>query len=213
MTPSVLYCDFGGVLTPPVADAFQAVARAAAVAPARLRAAMAKVASDLGLEKSTEPLELGMISQHDWGRKVTAALGTDAVPQVPLTDFGDYWYDGREINAPLLARLHALRTRGIRIGMLTNSVAEWEPHRARMLGKDSELFEVRMNSHELGVRKPDQKIFELAEHAMSALPADCLLIDDLAVNCDAARQRGWHAVEHHSTMDTLDQLDALFSQR
>lgn len=101
MTPSVLYCDFGGVLTPPVADAFCAVARAAAVAPALLRTAMAQVSADLGMGTSTEPLELGVISQHDWGLKVTAALGPDAIPQVPLTDFGDYWYDGREINAAL----------------------------------------------------------------------------------------------------------------
>jgi putative hydrolase of the HAD superfamily len=212
MTPSVLYCDFGGVLTPPVADAFRAVARAADVAPALLRTAIAQVSADLGLGKSTEPLELGVTSQHDWGLKVTAALGPDAVPRVPLTDFGDYWYAGREINAALLERLRALRTRGFRIGMLTNSVLEWEPHRDRMLGADSELFEVRMNSHELGVRKPDPKIFELSEQAMSALPADCLLIDDLAVNCDAARERGWHAIEHHSTVDTIDQLAALFPE-
>lgn len=213
MKPSVLYCDFGGVLTPPVADAFRAVARAAAVAPALLRTAIAQVSADLGLGSSTEPLELGAISQHDWGLKVTEALGPDAVPRVPLTDFGDYWYDGREINMPLLSRLRALSAHGIRIGMLTNSVAEWEPHRDRMLGKDSELFEARMNSHELGVRKPDPKIYELAEQAMSALPADCLLIDDLAVNCAAARQRGWHAIEHRSTMDTIDQLDTFFARQ
>lgn len=213
MTPSVLYCDFGGVLTPPVADAFHAVARAAAVAPALLRTAIAQVSADLGLGKSTEPLELGVLSQRDWGLKVTAVLGPDAVPQVPLSDFGDYWYAGREINTPLLERLRSLRARGLRVGMLTNSVAEWEPHRARMLGADSELFEVRVNSHELGVRKPDPKIFELAEQAMSALPADCLLIDDLAVNCDAARARGWSAIEHQSTVDTLGRLDSLFPQR
>lgn len=210
MTPSVLYCDFGGVLTPPVADAFKAVARAAGVPPALLRTAIARVSADLGLGRSTEPLELGAISQHDWGLKVTAALGADAVPQVPLTDFGDYWYDGREVNTLLLERLRSLRARGIRIGMLTNSVAEWEPHRARMLGEDSELFEVRMNSHELGVRKPDPKIFELSEQAMSVAPADCLLIDDLAINCAAARERGWQAIEHHATVDTLDRLDAFF---
>lgn len=210
MKLSVLYCDFGGVLTPPVADAFQAVARAAAVPPAALRAAIARVSADLGLGRSTEPLELGVISQHDWGLKVTEALGADAVPQVPLTEFGDYWYEGRVINTALVERLRALSERGIRIGMLTNSVAEWEPHRDRMLGPDSELFEVRMNSHELGVRKPDPKIYELSEQALSAHPTDCLLIDDLPVNCAAARERGWHAIEHHSTMDTLDQLDAFF---
>lgn len=205
MPPRVLFCDFGGVLTPPVTDAFAVAACAVGVPVPELRTAIDRVAASFGV-RLLEPLELGLVSQQDWGRLITEQLEPGHVPILPLTRFGDYWNADRPINRPLLERLHALAGRGIHIAMLTNSIAEWEPHRDRMLGGDSRLFEARLKSHELGVRKPDPRIFELAQQKMAAEADECLLIDDVAVNCAAARRRGWHTILHRDTADTLDRL-------
>jgi putative hydrolase of the HAD superfamily len=209
MPPRVLFCDFGGVLTPPVTDAFAAAARAVGVPAPELRAAIDRVAASFG-GRLLEPLELGLVSQQDWGRLVTEQLEPGRVPVLPLSRFGDYWNADRPVNRPLLERLHLLAGRGIHIAMLTNSIAEWEPHRDRMLGDDSGLFEIRLNSYELGVRKPDQRIFELAEQKTAAEADECLLIDDMAVNCAAARRRGWHVILHRDTADTLERLRDLY---
>ncbi|MFI1395996.1 hypothetical protein [Streptomyces sp. NPDC020681] len=39
-----------------------------------------------------------------------------------------------------------------------------------------------------------------------ARPEQCLLIDDTAVNCAAARRRGWTAVGHLDTARTITDL-------
>jgi len=156
-----------------------------------------------------QPLERGLLTQQEWGARVTAALRPRYVPAAPLTRFGDYLYTGRVLNHALLAALGELGGRGVQIGLLTNSVREWEPHRAALM-PDTELFTVQVKSHELGLCKPDPAIYRLAERAVGAAPGDCLLIDDDPLNCAAARARGWAAIRHETTPATLVQLGGIY---
>jgi putative hydrolase of the HAD superfamily len=201
----VVWCDFGGVLTPPIAEAFARVVGAAGIPEAALLAAIGQVAGDLGM-RSLEPLERGVLAQAEWGRRVAAALAPRWYPRVDLGRFGDYWYAGRTLNRPIYDRLVRLKRAGVRVGLLTNSVLEWEPHRRAML-PDDDVFEARINSHEVGVGKPDPRIYALAESALGAPAHRLLLIDDLTVNCAAARDRGWAAVQHQDNASTLGELD------
>ncbi|MGW6402542.1 HAD-IA family hydrolase [Streptomyces sp. NPDC055134] len=205
---TVVWCDFGGVLTPPIDEAFARVVAAAAVPAQALRSAAETVAADMGLT-GVAPLELGLLSQAEWGRRVTAALAPVWHPRVDLGRFGDYFYADRELNLALFDHLVHLRARGTRVGLLTNSVREWEPHRAAMLaaaGRSDAVFDAVLRSHEAGVAKPDDAMFALAEAAFDALPEQCLLIDDTADNCAASRRRGWTAVAHHDTERTISAL-------
>jgi len=120
-----------------------------------------------------QPLERGLLTQQEWGHRVTAALRPHYVPAAPLTRFGDYLYTGRVLNHALLTTLGELRDRGMQIGLLTNSVREWEPHRAALM-PDTELFTVQVKSHELGLCKPDPAIYRFAEQAVGTAPDDWL---------------------------------------
>lgn len=201
-----VWCDYGGVLTSSVAGAFDRVARASGVPGAQLLAAVRRVAAPYGMAL-IEPLELGLLSQHEWGRRVTAELAPAWTPRIDLTRFGDYWYAGRTVNTALFELLAELRARGIRVGMLTNSVREWEPHR-RAIAPDVRAFELTINSYEVGLRKPDPAIFSLAEERFGTAPEACLLIDDLAANCAAAARRGWRTIVHSALPDTLARIRA-----
>ena len=55
------------------------------------------------------------------------------------------------------------------------------------------VFEIVVDSAFVGTRKPERRIFELTlERLGGGLRfEDCLLVDDLSVNCDAARALGW----------------------
>ena len=211
-SPRVLFCDFGGVLTPPMTEGIAAVLRAVAVPAPALTAAINQVAHQCGGTRSMQPLERGLLTQQEWGHRVTAALRPHYVPAAPLTRFGDYLYTGRVLNHALLTALGELRDRGMQIGLLTNSVREWEPHRAALM-PDTELFTVQVKSHELGLCKPDPAIYRFAEQAVGTAPDDCLLIDDDPVNCAAARARGWTAIRHETTPATLHRLHILYPQR
>jgi putative hydrolase of the HAD superfamily len=202
----VLWIDFGGVLTSPVAHAWQALADRAEVPAETLAAAVSKVAADFGMEM-LEPLERGAVSQHEWGRLVAEALAP-LRSRLDLTRWAEHWYAGRRVNTERLAALHRFKQGGARLGLLTNSVREWEPLRAALLPENG-LFDVQIKSHEIGLRKPDPEIYALAESAFGARSGRCVIVDDTRANCEAALARNWSAVHHTSTSATIAALAAL----
>ncbi|MEN2738822.1 HAD family phosphatase [Microbacterium sp. X-17] len=203
MSVASVWCDFGGVLTPPIADAAAEVARAAGVPWDRIWRAIDEVAAAEGLH-GMQPLELGVLSQAAWGARVEEALGVR--PAIDLREWDRHWYRDRPVDAALLDVLAGLRRRGIGVGLLTNSVREWEPHRARLLRGYADVFQAVVRSHEVALAKPDPRIFA---HAASLLPGPTLLIDDSAENCRAARAVGWRAHHHTDPAETRQLLHTL----
>ncbi|MFG1951555.1 HAD-IA family hydrolase [Micromonospora sp. NPDC048830] len=200
---AVIWCDFGGVLTPPISTAVDSIVAASGIPWAVLATAAETVAADEGLQ-GFAPLELGRLSQAEWGRRVTAALPPDVQPRIDLGDWGTYWYSGRELNGVLVEELRRLRHRGLRIGLLTNSVLEWERHRERMLAA-VDVFTHVLRSHELGIAKPDPRVFEHAARVLET-GGETLLIDDSPQNCRAAEAYGWTVIEHHDNVSTIAEL-------
>ena len=203
MPVGVLWCDFGGVLTPPVQEAAARVSAASGVPWPELYAAAEQVAAELGLH-GLGPLELRVLTQREWADRLTARLMT--VPAVDLGRWDEYWYADRILDRTLAEELRRIAGQGVRVGLLTNSVAEWERHRTRMLG-DVDVFTATVRSHEIGLAKPDPELFR---HADAVLPAPAgtraLLIDDQADNCAAAERNGWLAIRHRSTAATVARL-------
>jgi 2-haloacid dehalogenase len=64
-------------------------------------------------------------------------------------------------------------------------------------------------SFQAGVMKPDAEIYRLAEERFALTPARTVFIDDLEPNIIAARQRGWHGIQHQSHAQTVLALRAL----
>ncbi|WP_241882777.1 HAD-IA family hydrolase [Frankia sp. KB5] len=205
--PWAIWCDFGGVLTSSIAVAFRDLVAAVGVPAHELRRAFDQVAATWGL-RTLGPLERGVVSQHDWGILVTDALGTAHPPRIDLSRFGDHWYAGRTLESVMVDGLLRARAAGLRVGLLTNSVAEWEPLRRALL-PDWSVFESIINSHEIGIGKPDPAVYDLAERTFGQPGPGCVLIDDAAANCEAARRRGWTAIHHRSVADTLAELAAV----
>ncbi|NUP74162.1 MAG: HAD family phosphatase [Sinomonas sp.] len=208
MRPDVIWCDFGGVLTPPVDEAARAVALAAGIPWEVLWGAAQRVAEELGLT-GLQPLELGLISQREWGSRLAARLPRGCEPRVDLGNWGDYWYQDRPVDQDLLDELELLKAWGTRLGMLTNSVSEWEEHRQRLLGDRAAIFEAFVRSHEIGVAKPDPRIFAYAEAWMRPGDAPPLLIDDSLENCAAASRAGWMSHHHRDREETIARLRSL----
>jgi putative hydrolase of the HAD superfamily len=204
----VVWCDFGGVLTPPLGQAMGAIETATGIPWAVLATAADRVAARVGM-RGLGPLELGAMSQAEWGALVEAELPAEVAVRHPLADFGTAWYAGRGAADPaVLDALARARARGARVGMLTNSVAEWEPLRRPMLAGASAVFESYLRSHEVGLAKPDPAIYRLGDRMLP--PAvNAVLIDDLAVNIDAARDHGWEGILHTDAASTARALDAL----
>ncbi len=56
------------------------------------------------------------------------------------------------------------------------------------------LLDGMILSYEAGAIKPDRRIFEYGTERFNLIPEDCVFIDDLAENIEAAREFGFHGV-------------------
>jgi putative hydrolase of the HAD superfamily len=96
---------------------------------------------------------------------------------------------------PLVAQL---RGGGYRLGVLSNtSQAHWEFCRRRF--RLMEMFHVYALSFDIGVMKPDAKIYSAAARLAGVQPAEIFFTDDRADNVAAAKAAGWDAVVFEST--------------
>lgn len=97
------------------------------------------------------------------------------------------------VNEPVVQLVHDLRDAGLRLGVLTNNVAEFRDRWRSMLPFD-ELFDDVVDSHEVGLRKPNPAIYQLALDRLGADAGRTAFLDDVATNVWAAEGVGMLAV-------------------
>jgi len=199
--------DFGGVLTTPLFGSFAAWQEAHGVPLEALGMAMARAAHEHG-ENPLYALERGEMTEADFLALVGRALEAEVGRPIAMDAFSDFYWKRLLHNEPFIAYLRAVRARGIRLALLTNNVREWH-ERWRTKWDIDALFELVVDSAFVGMRKPDPRIYTLTLERLG-LPAEaCAFVDDMDVNCDAARDVGMHAVHFRDTGQAIAELDAL----
>jgi epoxide hydrolase-like predicted phosphatase len=155
-------------------------------------------------------LETGRMSEREFlsglDRELSAKLGRD----VHMHDFGERYFGYLEPNERVIEYMRELRGRGYKMAICTNNVREWE-HRWRAMLPVDEIFDVVVDSAFVGARKPERKIFEVTLERLD-VPADrSLLLDDIELNCNAARELGMHAVWFRSNEQAIEEIEAALS--
>jgi putative hydrolase of the HAD superfamily len=79
------------------------------------------------------------------------------------------------------------------VAALNNESSELNEHRIKKF-KLRELFSIFLSSCFLGVRKPDEKIYQLALRITQRSPAESVFIDDRSINLEAAERVGMRTV-------------------
>jgi epoxide hydrolase-like predicted phosphatase len=114
----------------------------------------------------------------------------------------------------VVERVRALRAQGYRTGLVTNNVKEASSEWRKLLPVDV-LFEVIVDSSEVGMRKPNPAIFLHALELLGGIePAAAVFLDDAAGNVAGARRAGLHAVlvDAADPAPALVELDALLAE-
>lgn len=98
-----------------------------------------------------------------------------------------------ELNTDMVGYIHDLRDAGIPIAILTNNVREfrdaWWP-----LMDFAATFDAIVDSHEVGMRKPNPAIYHHTMNLIGAVPERTAFLDDLLANVQAASALGMHGV-------------------
>ena len=161
------------------------------------------------------------IPDHDWHLLETGRLTltefherlmgrSEAVLGKPL-DLGVYNQFLRELGVGvhwmMVHRVRELRAEGYRTAILTNNVKEWGEFWKSSIPLD--LFDLVVDSCEVGLRKPDPAIFRLTCERLGVAPEAAVFLDDTRRHVEAARQVGLHGILVRDPLDALAELDAI----
>ena len=108
-----------------------------------------------------------------------------------------------QLNDDMVAFIHDLKAAEIPIGILTNNVREFREWWWPLMDFES-VFDTIVDSHEVGMRKPNPAIYHLTMDRIGAVPARTAFLDDLEANVNAANRLGMHGI--HVTGDSLDAI-------
>lgn len=196
--------DYGGVVRREDPADFDAFARDVGIPPGRLWAAFHDI-------PEYELSRTGRLDASGYRTGVLRALATHLAPDAAERALAA-WDELRRQDAPVLPEIDLLIRRlrpVVRLGLLSNA---GEGARARLdaLGV-SDRFDDVVTSGDVGLAKPDPRIFLLAARRLHCAPDRCLFVDDMLGHVEAARRVGMRAHHHHRLRhrELLDALAAL----
>lgn len=96
-------------------------------------------------------------------------------------------------NPPVVQLVNDLKRLEVRRGVLTNNIREFRDLWRSMLDFD-DLFDDVVDSHEVGMRKPDPEIYLLSARRLGVDPSRIVFLDDTESNVEAARRVGMTGV-------------------
>jgi putative hydrolase of the HAD superfamily len=118
----------------------------------------------------------------------------------------DEFFSGDRADAALLDFLRSLRPER-KVGLISNA---WSGLRAFITSqKFEEVFDEMIISAEVGVGKPDPRIYRLALKKLGAQPDESVFLDDVLVNVEAARSVGMSAIHFTQPEKALEELKQL----
>jgi epoxide hydrolase-like predicted phosphatase len=207
--------DWGGVLTEPIRDVIQLWVEAEHIDWDAYRAVMLPWLSNAYGDNGADVNPVHLLER---GECTVAEFEATLAARLVRTDGGIVAPDGllkrmlsaTETKVPAMYDLiRALRGQGLRTGLLSNS---W--------GTDGyprddfpALFDAVVLSAEVGMRKPEARIFQHAAGLLGLDPAECVFIDDVQANVDAAAACGMTGVWHTDAASTARALTQLFANR
>ena len=206
-----IVCDFGGVLTTPLLGAFLGLQEQRGIPLEAFGAALARAAEADGGVNPLFELETGRLTEAQFVAKLGTALREELGRDVDLARFGETFFEHLHPNDELFAFMRTLHERGYRMAVLTNNVREWEPLWRSMLPVD-EIFELVVDSGFEGVRKPDRRIYEVTLDRLGVAAEATLFVDDMEINCDAARELGMQAVWFRSNAQAIGEIERALGQ-
>ena len=112
-------------------------------------------------------------------------------------------------NERTLAWMKALKSRGYKIGILTNMAPRFAREHFRSAFADFiAQADAMVISGDEGIVKPQREIYDLLRGRIALPAASLLFVDDLERNVAAARAAGWQAIR----FETNDQVEADFER-
>jgi len=205
-----LITDWGGVLTSSIPAAVRAWldsddidpdAYAAAVRPWRLAGR-----DPAGDGNPVHALERGECDSGEFEQRLAAMLVRRDGGQVLAEGLLHRMFAACAPSEAMYAAVRALREAGLRVCLLSNSWGNDAYPREVFDG----IFHAVVISAEVGMRKPEERIYRHAAELIGLPPAECVFVDDMEANVRAAEAIGMCGIVHTEPEATIARLADLF---
>jgi len=208
-TIEALLFDFGGVFTGSPFHAFTNVGKELGAQPGQIEEIMFGPYHE-DTDHTWHRLERGEITLVAAREEIMAEGARQGFVFDPLEILTRLAGSKGGVRTPLVDRVHDLRREGYQTALVTNNVAEFRSAWHSMIPVD-EIFDLVIDSSEVGIRKPDPAIYRLTLERLGDLPPErSVFLDDFESNVQAASDLGIHALlvddEPLATIAALDRL-------
>lgn len=200
MSIRAVFIDFGGVIV-----------RTEEEGP-RMRQAERLGMTSRDLEKiifeseSSQRASTGEIPEEIHWQAVADTLGVSRQESDKITA---EFFSGDRADATLLNFLRSLRPER-KVGLISNA---WSGLRAFITSQRFEdVFDEMIISAEIGLMKPDPRIYRLALEKLGVQPEESVFLDDVLVNVEAARSLGMTGIHFTQPDKALDELKQLLNK-
>ncbi len=121
----------------------------------------------------------------------------------------DFW-SGDELDQTLIGYIHSLRPR-YKTAILSNA---WSGARLTFTNRFAihDAVDLIVVSAEVGLAKPDPRIYQLIVKRLEVLPEESIFVDDFEQNVIAARTFGIHAIQFINTRQVIHEIDDLLAE-
>ncbi len=207
-----LIVDWGGVLTSPLDEAMASWAAADDIDFSHFRDVMRRwlgVAG--GAEARWNPahaLERGELEVPDFEERLAEQLQTRSGGPVVAAGLLERMFDRFEHAPDMVGLMHRAHAAGIRTALLSNSWGNDYPRDGW-----ADMFDAVVISGEVGMRKPEPRIFHHTLDLLGLVAGSCVFVDDLRPNVAAAVDLGMVGVLHSSYATTAAELEVLFGRQ
>lgn len=150
-------------------------------------------------------LERGELAVEEFDALLAGELGRRGSPVDPLGLTRRMLGDLEELDRSMVALVARARAAGLRTALLSNSWGNSYPDELT-----DGLFDVVVISGEVGMRKPEPRIYHHTVGRLGLAAGECVMVDDLPHNVRAAAAAGMVGVLHRSYDETRFELETLF---
>jgi putative hydrolase of the HAD superfamily len=212
MTIRAVVFDIGGILeivpeggdpTRRLPDMFARWEERLSLPPGEMEARLTQM--DERLRATGKDGSTGTCTEEEWLAELRLATGMDdAQMNAFMRDFWDIYCGGP--NTELIEYFKGLRPR-YRTALLSNSFVGARREEEARFGFAA-MTDLIVYSHEEGMNKPDQRIYERAWRRLGVQPHEMTFLDDVEPNILAARDCGIHAILFHDNAQAIAEIES-----
>jgi epoxide hydrolase-like predicted phosphatase len=131
-------------------------------------------------------------------------------PVSEIKSFSDEFFGGDILDHKLVEYIRSLRGK-VNTGLISNAWSGLREFITRE--KIIDIFDTVVISAEMGVVKPEAKIFNIALEQAKVHAKEAVFVDDMKVNIEACEKAGMKGILFKDPQETIDQLNRILKMK